>query len=125
MADLKDWPKDFVPLFSLMRSILGIFQFVAKLKKRVLDVLEAIWWWLAITSGSNGRHDCYCLFLSSGLSFEFANPILWAISTSLHWVATLRNVRNDEEPDVSHAGRDASALSPGYDRQKPTLRLLL
>lgn len=57
MADLKYRPKDLMPLFALVRRILSIFHLVAELEKGILNVLKAIWWRLAIASGSDGRHE--------------------------------------------------------------------
>lgn len=40
-----------------MRGILGILHFVAEFQESVLDVVEAIWWWLPVPRRSYRRHD--------------------------------------------------------------------
>lgn len=57
MADLKYWPKDLMPLLAVMRGILGVFHLVAELEKGIFNVVEAIWWRLAIASRSDRRHE--------------------------------------------------------------------
>lgn len=57
MADLKYGPKDLVPLLALMCGILGVFHLVTELEKGILNVVEAIWWRLAIASRSDRRHE--------------------------------------------------------------------
>lgn len=58
MTDLEYLPNNLMPLLALVRSILSIFHLVTKFEKRILNVLKAFWWWLAIASRSDGGHAC-------------------------------------------------------------------
>jgi predicted ferric reductase len=57
MCDLEYRPKRLVFLFAIVRRILRVFHLVRKLEKSVFNVVEAIWWRLAVASASDHRHD--------------------------------------------------------------------
>ena len=48
MTDLEDGPEHLISLLALMRGILRIFHFVAKLEQGILDVVKAIGWRFAV-----------------------------------------------------------------------------
>jgi hypothetical protein len=48
MTDLKYWPQDLVSFFALMGSVLRILHLVAKFQQGVFDIVESIWWRLAV-----------------------------------------------------------------------------
>lgn len=56
MGDLKDGPEHFVLLFAFVRGGLGVFHFVFEFEEGVFDVLEAVWWRLAVFGGADCGH---------------------------------------------------------------------
>lgn len=57
MGDLKDGPEHLVLLPAFMAGVLGVLHLVLELEKRVFNVFEAIWRWLAVLCSAYGRHD--------------------------------------------------------------------
>ena len=49
MADLEYWPQNLVPFLAFMRRVFRIFHLVTELEQGVFDIVEAIWWRLAIS----------------------------------------------------------------------------
>ena len=49
MGNLKDRPQHLMSLFALMRCVLGVLHLIAELQQSILDIVEAVWWRLAIT----------------------------------------------------------------------------
>lgn len=48
VGDLKDRPQHLMLLLALVACIFGVFHLVGELEESILDVLEAIWWRLAV-----------------------------------------------------------------------------
>jgi len=48
VGDLEDGPENFLPLLAFVGGVLGVFHLGAELEERVFDVVEALWWGLAI-----------------------------------------------------------------------------
>jgi hypothetical protein len=66
MADLKDRPENLMPLFPLVGGVLCVFDLVAELQQRILDVLEAGWRGFAGAGGSDRRHLATGTVLAGG-----------------------------------------------------------
>jgi hypothetical protein len=56
MVDLEDGPEYLMPLLAFVRSILGVFHFIAEFQQRVFDVLKAIGWGFAIAGCADRWH---------------------------------------------------------------------
>ena len=60
MCDLKNGPEDFVALFTLVRTVFGVFHLVAERDEGVFDVVEAVGWGFAVAGGADGWHRGGC-----------------------------------------------------------------
>lgn len=56
VANLKNRPENLVFLLSLVRRILCVLHFIAKLQQGIFYVVEACWWGFAIAACAYGRH---------------------------------------------------------------------
>jgi predicted SpoU family rRNA methylase len=64
MTNLEYGPQYFMSLLSVVRRILGIFHFVAKLQESVFDVVEACGGRFCVTGCADWRH--FAIFFSFG-----------------------------------------------------------
>lgn len=58
MRDLKNRPQHLMPLFTLVRCVLGVLHLVAELQQSIFKIVEAVGWRFAVARGANRWHFC-------------------------------------------------------------------